>query len=145
MDARRAGHDGGGMTALRAPTGSPVLTLLSLGRALVGAAAWVAPAPSARLFGVPGAARDADGRAVMRLFGVRDLALGLALQQADPARRRDAARLGTVVDAVDVVNGLLEARRGLSRRGVLGVPVGAAVLCVAGVVALRELDAAAAG
>ena len=117
---------------------TPALALLTCSRALVGLGSWAAPAASARVVGVPGAAAGADATVVLRLFGARDVALAASLRQRDPGRRRDALRLGVAVDAVDAVAGLLAARQGLSRHGVLGVPVGAAVLCALGALALRE-------
>lgn len=119
-------------------------TFLGATRALVGIAAWVAPQPAFRTFGVDLADQD---RFPARLFGARDLALGLSLlaadeqhlRAADEQHLRAAAGIGVLIDTVDTVAGLDEYRRGtMSTWALISGAGGAALLAVLGVLVLRE-------
>lgn len=119
-------------------TTTNLLRFLLCSRLVVGTASWLAPRLTWRAVGL-GAPSDAGSSdAVTRLFGARDLALGLALLQPDPAARRAALRAGVVVDSVDTVAGLLAVRAGAPRPSLVGVAAGAALLATAGLLALRD-------
>lgn len=119
-------------------TTTNVFRFLLLGRVLVGVASWLAPRTVWRAVGL-GVPRDAGSPdAVTRLFGARDLALGLALLQPEPAARRRALRACVAVDSADTVAGLLAVRAGAPRASLVGVAAGAALLALSGVVALRD-------
>jgi len=97
------------------------------------------PAFGGKLFGLGDANDDPRAAAMTRLFGVRDLVLAHALRHPEPAVRRDALRVGFVVDCVDcvdVVAGLIAWRSGAPRSAVLGVAGGAAAFAALGAVAL---------
>jgi len=115
-------------------------TFLGATRALVGLASWTAPDTAVRAFGIDPARSD---RFVGRLFGARDLALGVSLLAADARHLRAAAGIGVAIDTVDAIAGLDEYRRGtLSTWALASGAGGAALFAVLGVLVLRE-DAAA--
>lgn len=113
--------------------------LMSASRAAVGASTWLAPGPSWRTFGL-GSLSEAGPSAgvVSRLFGVRDLALGLGVRHPDPAVRRAVLQAGVAIDSIDVVASLVGVRRGAPKATLLGVAAGAAVFVVLGTIALVE-------
>jgi hypothetical protein len=113
--------------------------LLGVTRALVGIGSWLAPDATARVFGL-----DPANRWVTRLFGARELALAGALLAAPANVVAPVAALGAAVDALDVVSGFDERRRGeLSTRAVVLGPVGAMFFATLGLLAAREASAAA--
>ena len=80
-------------------------------RLLVGGASYLAPGLSARLSGF-----DPDGNPQAaywaRLFGVRDVVLGLGALQAEGEARRRIVRLTAACDAADLVSTLAGRRAG---------------------------------
>ena len=78
--------------------------LAAAGRVAIGAAALFAPVRTSRLLGFPQAHDSATARLMGRLFGVRDVALGLLVWRVreDPALSRVAFALNACVDAGDV-------------------------------------------
>ena len=76
---------------------------------------------------------------VTRLFGVRELALGLGVAQPQAELRRAALLTGLVLDSLDAVSGAVGVRAGAPRSALLGVSGGALLLVGLGVLALREL------
>jgi hypothetical protein len=111
---------------------------LSALRMLVGAGTWAAPGLSWRTFGLGPLQGGASTMLVGRLFGVRDLALGAAVQHPDPGVRRAALQIGVAVDAVDVVATLLAVRRGAPKATLLLVAGGAALFVGLGLAALAD-------
>lgn len=107
-------------------------------RLLVGLSSWLAPRTTWRLVGLGSPSDRGSSDAVTRLFGVRDLALGLALLQPGPGARTAALRTGVVIDSVDTVAGLLAVRAGAPRPSLVGVAAGAALLATVGLLALRD-------
>ncbi|HZJ05310.1 MAG TPA: hypothetical protein VFD59_07555 [Nocardioidaceae bacterium] len=86
------------------------ITSLSVARMIIGVSSWAAPALSLRLAMLDdGAPQSAY---LLRLFGVRDIALGAATLSASGAARTDLVKIGIVVDAADAVAGLLAASSG---------------------------------
>ena len=110
-------------------------------RSMIGIGAWVAPDVTTRIFGIEPANSD---RFVARLYGARELTLGLALLTASPSALTTVASVGAAVDAADVVSGLDEFRRGnLSTQAtVLGLG-GALLFTALGVIIAREAAAPA--
>ncbi|GAA5845664.1 hypothetical protein JCM9279_006064 [Rhodotorula babjevae] len=114
------------------PQPSLAFVALVAGRALAGASALIAPLHLTPYFGV---ALTPSATFIARLFGARDLLLaagsyfdvqGLArgqLVRASGTAARTVVTLAMLIDAVDVVSGLVEYNRGTIGR--LGLVVGA--------------------
>ena len=112
----------------------PSLAFLALvtGRALAGASALVAPLELTPYFGV---SLTSSATFIARLFGARDLVLAVGsfwdvqalargqLVRASGTAARTVVTLAMLIDAVDVVSGLVEYNRGTIGR--LGLVVGA--------------------
>ena len=117
-------------------TESAVKALAAL-RVVVGAAAWLAPRQSGKGFGVE---PDANPQApyLGRLFGARDVALGIGTLQATGEARRQWLQVGIVVDAADAVAALAAGRAGYVSPVMAGLVFAPAVAAAAlGAVALR--------
>lgn len=114
------------------------LTGLSLGRVALGAVAYAAPS-----LGLKALTFKGEGQAayLFRLFGARDLALGVLTLVAPPSQRLALVKAGIAVDAADAVAGLTALRS-----GAVGKPMGvlltavAAAATVTGVVVHSELE-----
>ncbi len=112
--------------------------LILASRLAVGVAAWFAPDVTTKFFGIDPARSD---RFVTRLFGARDAAMATTTLLAPPKARKAVALTCVAIDAVDVVAGLDERRRGnLGTRATLLGPIGAISFVVAGVFAAREAE-----
>ncbi|MGN6609617.1 MAG: hypothetical protein ACTHMS_21735 [Jatrophihabitans sp.] len=111
-------------------------TALGLGRAVFGGAAWAAPKLVAERGGMPGAGANGEARYMTRLFGSRDLMVGLAT--ALPATQAQALRLGIVLDLFDTAAGVLAGRDGVSARQSRLYAAVAGGYAVAGIVAARR-------
>lgn len=101
------------------------LLALAAMRVGIGALAWLRPAWAARLFGL----RSPDGQAryLWRLFGVRDVLVGLGTIVSTGPRRRGWARVGLACDVADGAAGALS-RDDVSRTSaaaMTGVPAAA--------------------
>ena len=97
-------------------------------RLLVGGTAFLAPGLGARLIGLPRA--DPQAAYWARLFGIRDVVLGVAALRLAGDQRREVIRLTALCDAVDVGSALLGRRAGFSTAttalaGVTAVAAGA--------------------
>jgi hypothetical protein len=93
------------------------LSLMAVGRLILGTASLTAPRQFARIIGV----RDSPELTYLtRIYGARALAMGLGWLTGDPAERARWTRLGLMIDASDSLAGLAR----LLRRD---VPVRAAV------------------
>jgi hypothetical protein len=105
-------------------------------RVAVGAGSWLAPGLAAKVFGLD-LQNNPQAPYLARLFGVRDIALGLgALQSTGPERRR-WLMLGVACDAADVLAGVLGTREGYLSRVSGALVTGTAVAATAmGAVAL---------
>ena len=80
-------------------------------RAVVGIAAWVAPRPSGKLFGLDS---DANPQApyIGRLFGVRDVALAYGVLSTDGESRQRWIKAGIGCDMADALAGIAGWRGG---------------------------------
>ncbi|MFN8160308.1 MAG: hypothetical protein U0R52_04590 [Solirubrobacterales bacterium] len=105
-----------------------VLLAVSAGRVAIGLGAALATGPALRALGFPGT--DSSGRALARLAGSRDIALGglTVAARDDREALRAAAIAGIAVDAADSVSLGAAAARGeaIGRAGVVGAISGAA-------------------
>lgn len=79
---------------------------MAAGRVLIGAAALFAPGRTSRLLGFPVEQDSPSARLMGRLFGVRDVALGVLVWKArnDPAFARFVYRLNACVDGGDAAS-----------------------------------------
>src|SRR5258707_11318635 len=106
-------------------------------RAAIGAGAWLMPRFSGRLFGLD---PDANPQApyLARLFGVRDVALGVGLNSSSGAERQQWLRLGVACDLADAAAGVLAGRSGaLPQRATLLVTATALAAAAMGIAAMR--------
>jgi hypothetical protein len=107
-------------------------------RAALGAAAYLAPRTTGRALGIDPDANPASPY-LARVFGARDVALGVGGLALPPEQRTVYLRLLAGIDAADLVSALLGGRAGHLR------PASAAMLAAAAVLALgpelRELRA----
>lgn len=91
----------------------------------IGALAWAKPEVAAKLFGFP--EPDGQARYTWRLFGVRDVVVGLGTVTSSGARRRTWAGVGLACDVADGAAGTLG--RGdvkpINAAAMIGVPAAA--------------------
>ena len=87
--------------------------LLNLARARVafGAAVFASPRLSVRFMGL-GRGTDSGRDYLTRMFAAREIALGVGYLLSDGSGRRTWARLGLLVDSLDVL-GAVKARKGV--------------------------------
>jgi len=117
-------------------TESAVKALAAL-RVVIGVGAWVAPRLAGRSFGLhPGANPQAPY--LGRLFGARDVALGVGTMQATGEARRQWLQIGVAVDAAEALAAVAAGRAGYLPPVVAGMVFVPAVAAAAlGAVALR--------
>jgi hypothetical protein len=115
------------------------VTALAAGRIAAGILAWISPRLTARVFGM-----DADGgqsHYAWRLFGIRDVVIGVGTLVSSGAQRRAFVTAGLACDAGDGAAGAVAMSRGDFQRSAAGAPVTVPVLAVAlGAWALRGLS-----
>jgi hypothetical protein len=112
--------------------------MIGLGRAGYGLAAYAAPQMVAARSGFPGAAENADGAYVTRLFGARDVVIGLLTLL--PSTRRVALPIGMLADVLDTGSGVLAGQEGMSKRTstvATGVAGGFAALGIVAIIQQR--------
>src|SRR5947209_4463909 len=88
-----------------------IVTQLVATRTAIGAASWLAPRITGRLFGLDIAANP-QAPYLARLFGVRDVALGYGLAATEGGQRDSWLRIGIACDVADAVAGVLAGRGG---------------------------------
>jgi hypothetical protein len=121
------------------------VTGLSLGRIAVGTVALADPNLAGKLFQLDPAANQQLSY-VTRLFGSREVALGLATLVARGKTRRNLVLLGVLVDAADAGTGYLGIQEGVVSKQTGGALIGPAVGAVlAGLLGLRTKKKVAAG
>ncbi len=113
---------------------------LAAGRLAVGAAALFATRPALRALGF--GETDASGRALARVLGARDLALGAltVASREDRGALRDVTLAAATLDAADAVAFALAMREPALRRAGLGGALSAAIAAGAGFWAARRLS-----
>lgn len=116
----------------------PIKATIALTRIGAGVLTYAKPELSAKLFGIKGG--DLSSAYTARLFGSRDIALGLAVLSPNPAVRRNALRLGILVDSADCAAAVLEHQKDdkLTKFGSALLVGGAAAIVVLGVIALAQ-------
>jgi hypothetical protein len=87
------------------------VSMLSIGRILIGLGAWLMPGLGGRLFGLD-PERNPQASFLSRLFGIRDFALGLGTLTASGATRRALLRLGVICDTADAAAAVIAKREG---------------------------------
>jgi len=86
----------------------------------IGALAWARPDLAARLFRLPAPHNEATY--LWRLFGVRDVAVGIGTVASEGAQRRQWARFGLACDLADGAAAALSAKQGdLPRDGAVAL------------------------
>lgn len=108
-----------------ARTANVGLVSLAAMRIGIGALAWARPDTAATLFGFP--APEGQARYLWRLFGVRDVLIGLGTVTSTGPRRRTWAGVGLACDVADGAAGALgrnDVRR-VSAAAMMGVPAAA--------------------
>ncbi|HWI44161.1 MAG TPA: hypothetical protein VNS81_11115 [Nocardioides sp.] len=114
---------------------NPVIGL-SLGRIALGAGALVAPVPTAKLFGLDPVSQP-QVEVITRMFGAREVAVGVATLLSKGALRRNLTLLGMAVDAADAATGVAALQAGrVSRSDGLGLAGIAGGAVLAGAVAV---------
>ncbi|KRA86166.1 hypothetical protein ASD84_24135 [Nocardioides sp. Root682] len=83
------------------------MTGLSLGRIAIGVGALVAPAPTAKAFGLDPTNNPQLGY-FGRMFGAREIALGAVTLVSKGALRRNLTLVGMAVDSADAASGAAE-------------------------------------
>lgn len=117
----------------------PIPLTMAVTRVGAGVLTYANPELSAKVSGIKGGSESSAYTA--RLFGSRDAALGLAVLSGNRSVRRNALRMGVVIDALDCAAAVMDAKRGkLTAAGSALLIGGAAAFAVLGVVALRESD-----
>lgn len=114
---------------------------LALLRIAIGVGAWVAPSLAGKVFGIDAKANP-QAPYLARLFGIRDLALGVGLLQSSGEARRMWLQLGVLCDGADVAAAGLGGREGYLSTSTAVLAGGTATVATAlGVSALQAPDA----
>jgi hypothetical protein len=118
---------------------STVKALAAL-RVVIGVAAWLAPRQSGKGFGLDPEANP-QAPYLGRLFGARDVALGVGTLQASGEARKQWLRIGIAVDAADAAAALAAGRGGYLPPLAAGLVFAPAIAAVGlGVAALNSAD-----
>ncbi|MFN8027872.1 MAG: hypothetical protein U0W40_16380 [Acidimicrobiia bacterium] len=104
----------------------------------VGILSWASPAGAWRAFALGSIDGDPRAGLITRLFGSRDLALGVAVLCPEPTVRRSALQAGVAIDSVDAVASVLALRKGAPRWTALTAVAGATFFAALGAVALKQ-------
>ena len=102
-------------------------------RVAIGALAWVRPDLTERLFGM----RGGESRYLWRLFGIRDVAIGLGTLRSSGAQRRTWAKFGLLCDAADGGAAAIGQRQGQLPDSASALVVVPAIAVGVGALALR--------
>jgi len=118
------------------------IDVLAVGRIAAGVLAWLSPSRTAQVFGMS-AGDDTDGgqsHYAWRLFGIRDIVIGVGTLRSSGAQRRAFVTAGLACDVGDGAAGAVAMSRGAFTRSTAGAPVTVPVLAVAlGAWALRGI------
>lgn len=99
---------------------------------------WISPRLTAKVFGME--ADSGQSHYAWRLFGIRDIVIGIGTLLSSGAQRRAFVSAGLVCDVADGAAGAIAMNRGDFQRSAAGAPVTVPVLAVAlGAWALRGL------
>lgn len=115
---------------MRLPLSDRAGEALAVGRIAVGAATWFLPQLSARVMGLPPGPATTLG---LRLFGSRDLAVGIGYLQSGTAERDRWLLLGMGMDGADAMASMAAGKRGgIPWRNALLIAVAAAAAVATG-------------
>ena len=109
------------------------ISALAVMRVTIGALAWVRPDLTERLFGM----RTSESPYLWRLFGIRDVAIGLGTLLSSGVQRRTWARFGLLCDAADGGAAAIGQRQGHLPRSSGALVAVPAIAVGIGAVALR--------
>ena len=104
------------------------IAALAIGRIVAGVLTWISPSLTARVFGM--AADDGQSHYAWRLFGVRDVVIGIGTLQSSGPLRRAFITAGLACDVGDGAAGAIALSRGDFQRSSAGAPVTVPVLAV---------------
>jgi len=107
-------------------------------RTAIGVSSWVAPGLAGRAFGldVPG---NPQAPYLARLFGVRDLALGVGIVRNSGEARRFWLKVGIACDLADAAAGVISGKDGSLPRVSAALVTGTAILAAGlGIAALQQ-------
>jgi hypothetical protein len=113
---------------------SPTQVLPPL-RLAIGGASWAFPERTGKLFGFTFTQESAY---LGRLFGIRDVALGVGMLAGSAESRKLWWRLGLLCDAADAAAGVLGLRGGAPKRAMIMSTLTAASAVALGLGALKE-------
>lgn len=116
----------------------PAVTAMSVVRMFAGGISWVSPPLSYKVFGLGALPSGGSAGLVARLFGVRDLVLGAAVNHPDPTVRKAVLQAGVICDSFDVVASLLAVRAGAPKAVLVTATAGAAAFVAIGAAALSQ-------
>ncbi|MCJ0890943.1 hypothetical protein MTX35_18360 [Rhodococcus sp. ARC_M12] len=119
-------------------TRSTPLLALSVLRSTAGLISWASPAHSWRAFGLGPMHQVGSAGVATRLFGVRDLALGMALHHPSADVRKAAVEAGIAIDVLDVAASVIGRRAGAPAASLAGVAAGATLFVVLGVTIIAD-------
>ena len=109
-------------------------------RSAVGAAAWMAPEKTGRLFGID-LEDNVAGPYLGRLFGARDIAMAAMVMAAESKDRRRQLRVGILVDSLDATAAIIAGTKGrLTKRSAAMAAAVALAAAGLGVVAQMERE-----
>jgi hypothetical protein len=106
------------------------INAIAIGRIVVGAAAWLAPRQSGRLFGLDPESNPQTPY-IGRLFGARDVALGAGALRAPRKQKYNWLVAGLACDVADTAAGVMA-----GARGTLPMPAAAMVTATAAAFAM---------
>jgi len=107
-------------------------------RSAIGVSSWVAPGLAGRAFGLD-VLGNPQAPYLARLFGIRDLALGVGVQRTTGDARRLWLTLGVACDLADAAAGVLSGRDGSLPKVSAALVTGTAVVAAGlGVAALQQ-------
>jgi hypothetical protein len=104
------------------------IAALAIGRIAAGILTWISPSLTARVFGM--AADDGQSHYAWRLFGVRDVVIGVGTLQSSGPLRRAFVTAGLACDVGDGAAGAIALSRGDFQRSNAAAPVTVPVLAV---------------
>lgn len=111
---------------------------LSVARIVIGLLALISPSASAKAFRLD-SANNPQLSYMLRMFGSREIALGVATLAAPAKLRAPLVIGGIAVDAADAAAGALAGRDGSVTKATAGFLTGPAILAVvAGIIGLRR-------
>lgn len=126
------------MTSVTTIDKHPAVTAMSVARMFAGGISWASPTLSYKVFGLGPLPSGGSAGLVARLFGIRDLVLGAAVNHPDPTVRRAVLQAGVICDSFDVVASLLAVRAGAPKAVLVTATAGAAIFAAVGATALSN-------